>query len=168
MASTSHASLKSTAMENKYIETFWELLIPSISRASHTPNGDWTRVIRDRYTADGPFRNAVLALTLSRVGQYTGNNSVARSGAIHYNDCLREVARKIDLQKGACNDEVLAVCLILSLYEILCSPASQGASWQNHITGVGVLMQLRGPHGFTSGISHTLFVGARINVVSLR
>jgi uncharacterized membrane protein len=154
-------------MEIKYIDTFWEQLLPITSRTSRTPNSDWTRVIRDHYTSDGPFRNAMLALTLSRIGQRSGNNSVARSGAIHYNDCLREVARRINLQKGACNDEVLTVCLILSIYEIMCSPSSQGSNWQSHLRGVGTLIQLRGPHGFAYGYSHKLFVSARMDVVSL-
>ncbi|OAG04845.1 uncharacterized protein CC84DRAFT_1165223 [Paraphaeosphaeria sporulosa] len=164
-ASKSHASLESTAMQIKYIDTFWELLLPTMSRASRSPNGGWTQVIRDHYTADGPFKNAMLALTLSRVGQYSGNADVARSGAIHYTNCLREVARKIDIQRGACNDELLAVCMILGLYEVMCSPTAQGINWQHHISGVGILMQLRGPHEFTYGISHALFVGARMDVI---
>jgi hypothetical protein len=109
----------------------------------------------------------MLALTLSRIGQHSGNNGVARSGAVHYNDCLREVAHRIDLQKDACNDEVIAVCLILSLYEIMCSPSSQGANWQSHLRGIGTLIQLRGPHSFAYGFSHKLFVSARVEVVSL-
>jgi hypothetical protein len=111
-------------MEIKYIDTFWELLLPTNSGASQTPNRDWTRVLRDRYTSDGPFRNA-------------------------------------------CNDEVIAVCLILSHYEIMCSPSSQGANWQSHLRGIGTLIQLRGPHSFAYGFSHKLFVSARVEVVSL-
>lgn len=164
--STSQASLQKSAFEVKYIDSFWEMLIPSMSSASRTSNRDWTRVIRDRYTSDGPFKNAMLALTLSRIGQCSGNDSVTRTGSVRYNGCLREISRTIQVQKNTCSDELIASCLVLSLYEIMCNPASPGTSWQSHMRGIVSFMQLRGPQAFISGLAHDLFVGARLQVVS--
>lgn len=168
LASRQQNSLQSTALQVQYINAFWELLLPTFSSASQQSNRDWTRVIRDRYALNDASQSAMLALTLSRLGQHSGNHGFARSGAMHYNHCLRQVARKIDLQKAAYDDDVFAVCLIISLYEILCSPASQGHNWHGHLRGLGALIQLRGPRTFTSGLSHDLFVSARLNVVSKR
>ncbi|PVI06194.1 hypothetical protein DM02DRAFT_650100 [Periconia macrospinosa] len=158
-------SLQATAMKIKYVDVFWEIFLPSMSSASRTPNGDWTRLVRDRYsTGDGPFKNALLAVTLSRVGQYSNNMSMTITGDNYYNACLRQIIQAINQNDKVSNDETIATCLLLSLYEILCSPVS-AKGWLNHVQGLGTLIRLRGPHAFTSGISHELFASARLEMI---
>lgn len=166
MASKAQTTLRDSAMEVAFIDTFWELLQPTMSMASRTSDRDWTRVVKNHYTSEGLLKDAMLAVTLSRVGTHSGNNDVTRSGLFHHNECLRELTRNINLQKVVCSDQTIAACLVLSLYEVICSPASQGSNWQNHMRGIETIFQLRGPRAFTSGIAHYLFVAARVNVVS--
>ena len=52
-SSKAQTALRNSATEVAYIGTFWELLIPTTSRASRTSDRDWTRVVRDHYTSDG-------------------------------------------------------------------------------------------------------------------
>ena len=160
-------SLKNSAMELHYTGMFWELFLPVSTHASQSSGRDWTRTIRDHYTPSRLVKDAMLALTLSRVGQYNGNREITSSGRVHYNKCLRQITQTINRQKGASSDDIIAACLVLGLYEQMCSPALQGNNWQSHMQGIGTFIKMRGPHAFVSGIGHHLFVGARLNLVGL-
>lgn len=161
-------SLENRALEMHYVGVFWELFLPATPEGSQASGRDWTRTIRDHYTPSRLVKDAMLALTLSRIGKHTKNHNVASSGRTHYNSCLRQITQTINRQKGVPGDDVIAACLVLGLYEQMCSPALQGNNWQSHMQGIGTLMQLRGPHAFASGSGHHLFVGARLNLVSFR
>ncbi|CAI6340326.1 unnamed protein product [Periconia digitata] len=157
-----YKNLQATAIKIKYSDVFWERFLPSGSKASN-----WTQLLRDKYdTDDGPFKNAVLAVTLSRVGLQDDNQNIARSGDMHYYACLRQVKKAIEKDSEATKDHIIATCFLLGLYEYMCNPHST-YGWQNHVRGVETLLQLRGPHAFRSGFSHKLFAGVRLEIICL-
>lgn len=160
--STVNEKLCNSAIELKYIESFWALYLPA-SGNPHAIGRDWTSVINERYLSDNGLKSALLAVTLSRIGQQIGDRSLVLSGSKHYGNCLRELSKSIEATKSI--EEVIATCLLLGSYEILAASESPGFNWQNHSQGIGKIIQSRGPHQYISEDSHELFVGARQNIV---
>lgn len=62
-------------------------------------------------------------------------------------------------------DETLAACLVLSLYELLECPDNGADAYQNHCQGYLSLVKARGMDAHTDGIGHDLFVGVRLQGV---
>lgn len=62
-------------------------------------------------------------------------------------------------------DETLAACLVLSLYELMECPDNGDGAYQSHSRGYLSLVKARGMDAHTNGIGHDLFVGARLQGV---
>lgn len=64
-------------------------------------------------------------------------------------------------------DETLAACMALNLYEAIECPGSDSEAYFNHCNGIIALIQARGAYAHSSGAGRVLFLGARIPEVRI-
>lgn len=83
-----------------------------------------------------------------------------------YTRGLRQLQRALHDPRFMREDETLAACMALNLYEAIECPGSEPDAYFNHCHGIIALIQARGAHAHSSGAGRLLFLGARIPEVS--
>lgn len=85
----------------------------------------------------------------------------------YYTQGLRQLQRALHDPLLMREDETLAACMALSLYEALECPTAGSEGYFSHCHGLLALVQARGVHAHASGVGHQLFLGLRVPGVRL-
>lgn len=108
-----------------------------------------------------------LALSTAALGRAFKDEALVYESARLYGHGLSELQRAISSPRLAFDDETLAACLTLVMYEITECPAEGVHGYASHCKGLLALMKGRGPHAHVSGLGRQLFLATRLICVGL-
>lgn len=112
------------------------------------------------------LRKALLALSLTRFGRLHANPNAIIQGHAVYSQALIHLQSALYDSQLAWNDETLVSVRALVLYEVFETTSDDPSAWQNHLTGMTRLMELRGPHKHRSPMARAVFEDVRYALVS--
>ncbi|KAF4263113.1 hypothetical protein KXV68_002994 [Aspergillus fumigatus] len=145
-----------------------QLLDAFIGRCLHHPRfrtrswyRPWLFLLPDISTRSKALEFSTLAISSAAIGRKFNDSRLVHQSLRAYTRALREMQKA--LWGGSLReDETLAACLVLSLYELLECPDNGADAYQNHCQGYLSLVKARGMDAHTDGIGHDLFVGVRL------
>ncbi|KEF51725.1 uncharacterized protein A1O9_12360 [Exophiala aquamarina CBS 119918] len=118
--------------------------------------------------AIGPLRRrnssldlAMSALSMVRLGRNCGNEQLHSEGVANYGRVLKDLQNILSSDSRALDEQTLASCMILSLFEATEVSGGNVYWWASHVEGVSRLLQLRGSKLHIDEPSHRLFLGFR-------
>lgn len=173
------SALSLTALTSLHTSLFNSLYLPRNSLEITEPGlyghpANWTQFLPTLLNNEPSLQIAYLALSSSRIGHDHGDDDLVAASRKFYSKALRELQRALASPKRRHTEETLLACSTLGLYEIFeaktsravqVSPAING--WLSHATGVGRLLEARGPDSYTTDKGHTIFLHARI-IIAIR
>lgn len=105
---------------------------------------------------------ASVALAAAKVGRLHDDPDLVRESHRLYTKALRELQIALWSRSLMLEDETLAACMALSLYEIMECPNDGPQGYSSHCAGFISLIHARGLDLHVSGAGHQLFLGARL------
>ncbi|KAF2672373.1 hypothetical protein BT63DRAFT_194719 [Microthyrium microscopicum] len=159
-------SLSSTALRNYVLSDFisgykglYQL------RNASTPN--WLRIIPTHANPTKALETAAFAVSLGTLGDTLQNRDMLSESLRLYTRGLNDMQAALYDPKLMYEDDTLAACMLLAMYEIFQCPSNNRKAYVNHANGCAKLVQLRGPAAHCSGLGHSIFQGFRFMGVSL-
>lgn len=104
---------------------------------------------------------AVSAIAASVLGRQHDDRDFVNESLKFYTSGLRELQKSLWDPDVMYNDEILAVCLCLGLYEAMECPGDGRQAYYNHCKACMRLVEARGADRHMSGVAHELFLGLR-------
>lgn len=104
------------------------------------------------------------------VGRIKGNDSLSYYGSQLYGQALRSIGRLLDDPTKCKNDNVLASCRLISLFELFrrdpsSKTSTQASDWRNHVAGMCRLVEIRGSEAHSNGLARVLLRETRLLAV---
>lgn len=97
---------------------FLQSYLPTSVRFGEGMQGEWLSEAL-RLNSPGPtLEYAFQALSVTRVGRFTGHEDLIQRGKMLYGLALRSLYKALGSQKLAGKDETLAACCLLGIYEV--------------------------------------------------
>jgi hypothetical protein len=163
-------------------EMFWKLhnasvrqqLVVSFASQYQTSTLSHTQGIRS-WIADIPFIKtpskaleiSAYAVALARLGSHMDDQLLIQESLSLYTHGLKLLQKALWDPELMYNDETLAACMLLALYEVFECPSETKAGYITHYNGCARLVQLRGPQAHAQGLGHSVFLGFRFMGVSI-
>jgi hypothetical protein len=94
-------------------------------------------------TKSATSQNSILALSKVYFGRINKRQDVMRQGVVLYGQALRSLRRDLQDEEKAWSLSVLTSSMTLQLYELIATSSESG--WLQHASGIGRLIELRGP-----------------------
>ncbi|EXJ93040.1 hypothetical protein A1O3_01596 [Capronia epimyces CBS 606.96] len=104
---------------------------------------------------------ALSALSLVRLGRQCGNERLQSEGLTKYGRALKDLQNILSSGNLVLQEQTLASCMALSLFEVLEVSGGNFYGWASHVEGISKLTRLRGPELHIAEPSHHLFLGFR-------
>ncbi|KAF4984655.1 hypothetical protein F66182_17017, partial [Fusarium sp. NRRL 66182] len=104
---------------------------------------------------------AISAIAASILGRQHDDRDFVNESLKFYTSGLRELQKSLWNPDVMYNDEILAVCLCLGLYEAMECPGDAQQAYYNHCRACMRLVEARGADRHMSGVAHELFLGIR-------
>ncbi|KAK9319480.1 hypothetical protein V1517DRAFT_310695 [Lipomyces orientalis] len=105
------------------------------------------------------LETASFAISAAALGRVYNDTTLTNESLKLYTQGLRELQNALWNPKLMYDDEILAACLSLSLYEVMECPGDAYSAYVSHCNGCMKLVEARGIDRHTSGLAHQLFVG---------
>ena len=116
--------------------------------------------------SDGPLEKATLALSAAVAGRCHNDPELLHESLRFYTQGLRGLQHALK-SRLVTDDETLATCLALSLYEVMEAPGESRWGFRNHTNGCLQLVKLRGIEAHQSSLGHRLFASFRAQGVGV-
>jgi hypothetical protein len=111
------------------------------------------------------LRHALLAITYVRLGRLHPNPDMISRGQQSYVQTLRLLKNSLNDPVMAKHDHTLGAARCMVLYESSESTSGDMEAWQNHVLGLGRLIEHRGPSLHWSPLSRSVFESGRFLVM---
>lgn len=111
---------------------------------------------------------SALALSTAALGRGCNDSQLVYESGKFYVHGLSGLQKALQNPRLVYDDETLAACLTLSLYELMECPAKGRNAYASHCKGILALVQRRGPRSHTFGLGRQLFLGMRLQGVCTR
>lgn len=111
------------------------------------------------------LESSSLALATSALGRACKDSSLVHESGKLYVRSLAELQRALWNPRLVNEDETLATCLTLSLYEMMECPGDGTHAYGSHCRGLLALIERRGPRAHISGLGRQLFLATRLQGV---
>ena len=137
---------------------------------SQWPSSDprsWMLLLGTMATRSDVLEISSVAVATAVIGRKFQDPALFKASLHFYTRGLQQLQRALYDPELMKEDETLAACMALNLYEAIECPASRSEAYFNHCHGVIALIQARGASAHSSGIGHLLFLGTRIPEVSI-
>ncbi|KAG9228330.1 hypothetical protein BJ875DRAFT_477767 [Amylocarpus encephaloides] len=159
---TKPSTPESTSLPQLF-EHFLSDYIPRSGKAKKDPPVSWLQTVQ---ITGNPGHNtslplAITALSLVGLGRKYQNMELQNEGMAVYGQALEGIQGMLLNDDLICEEQTLASCMTLLVFEVLETPGSNVRGWISHIQGLSQLLQLRGPGLHISESSHRLFLGFR-------
>lgn len=150
---------------DQFLATFIDRQLPSCILASGHLNDHrrWLLRLPDIAVLTPAMEYAILALSTA---------AFERDGALEgqslklYTRGLYELQKAIDNSKTRLDDQTLAACVLLGMFEFAECPGRTVSAYMRHYQGAMALLQLRGPEQHMGGLAHDVFQVLRMHTVS--
>jgi hypothetical protein len=138
------------------------------STISHTQGiRSWIADIPSIKTPSKALEISAFAVALARLGSHTDNQLLIQESLSLYTNGLKLLQQALWDPDLMYDDETLAACMLLALYEVFECPSETKAGYITHYNGCARLVQLRGPQSHAQGLGHSVFLGFRFMGVSI-
>ncbi|KAJ6108443.1 hypothetical protein N7523_009766, partial [Penicillium sp. IBT 18751x] len=117
---------------------------------------------REPATKSDVLETSSVFVAASFIGRESQNLALIKMSLSLYTRGLRQLQRALHDPRLMREDETLAACMALNIYEAVECPGSETGAYFNHCHGITALRQARGAHAHVSGAGRLLFLGARI------
>ena len=144
------------AFRDLFIADFLSIYLPKANGPATTPVS-WLQIAVNIPTAGTAFNCAMSALSLAVVGRVRGNPALSIEGARKYGMALWELQKALWDDDLKLQDQTLAACMTLALYEVYECPASSLRGWITHARGMSRLVETRGPKMHRSPLAHEMY-----------
>lgn len=135
-------------------------------RQSLGERGDWMVRIMNLPELTPSLEDSLLAACTARLGRHTNRPALVRESQRLYAKGLSAMRRDVNRKSTqAANEQNLAACLALMLYEISECPGDSPDGYMVHYQGAMELMRIRGPVAHQSGLAHSVFQLLRLHSV---
>lgn len=111
------------------------------------------------------LEDAILAVCTAKFSQKTGIKGLQHESLALYATGLRKLQRAINNPKSAYEEQTLAACIILGMYEFSESPGQTADAYIRHYHGALELMRWRGAGSHTHGLAQGLLRVLRVHAV---
>jgi hypothetical protein len=128
--------------------------------------GPWVLQLPKLFMQTPALQAAVSAIAASILGRQQDDRDFVNESLKFYTSGLRELQISLWNPDVMYNDEILAVCLCLGLYEAMECPGDGRQAYYNHCKACMRLVEARGADRHMSGVAHELFLGLRAQGVS--
>ncbi|KAJ5645727.1 hypothetical protein N7507_011738 [Penicillium longicatenatum] len=122
----------------------------------------WIPLLAELPTKAKTLEISAAAVAASAIGNMFHMPGLVKTGHKYYTQGLRQLQRALHDPLLMREDETLAACMALSLYEALECPTAGSEGYFSHCQDLIALVQARGVHAHTSAVGHQLFLGLRI------
>jgi hypothetical protein len=126
----------------------------------------WLLLVLDLPTLTPALDHAVLALCTARLGRDNDHQGLVHGSLSLYTSSLRELRRAVLDPVTRCDEQNIAACMALIMYELSECPGRMLEGYLSHYNGAMKLLQLRGADAHTSGLAHSVFQVLRMHSVS--
>lgn len=144
--------------ESLFMEYWVPLNISRVPRRSI-----WFATIVSRGTRSSALEASMKALTLTRLGRMTCDDSLVRLGSTAYGIALQELQKALYDKDLMWDDDTLAAGRVCVQHEVLESTSNSTCAWSNHENGMAQLVRLRGASKHKTGLAHDIFLGVRFS-----
>lgn len=144
------------AFRDLYIADFLSIYLTRTSSSATTP-ASWLQIVINVPTPGEALCFAISALSLAVVGRARGNLALSVEGARKYGKALWELQKALWDDHLKFQDQTLAACITLVLYEIYECPAMNLTGWITHAQGMSRLVEARGPKMHRSPLAHAMY-----------
>lgn len=150
---------------DQFLANFIDRQLPSciLSSGHLNDHRKWLLRLPDIAVLTPAMEYAILALStaaLERDGAFEGQSLKL------YTRGLYELQKAIDNPKTRLDDQNLAACVLLGMFEFAECPGRTVSAYMRHYQGAMALLQLRGPEQHISGLAHDVFQVLRMHTVS--
>ena len=128
----------------------------------------WLLQIQDAPVLSPALESAILAICIAKLGRKYNDRALVCEGLLMYTKGLRQLRQALRNAKSRGEDETLAACLALIMFESAHCPNQSTESILAHYQGAMNLLKLRGPEAYTTGLAHCMLQILRIQSVSAR
>lgn len=158
------------ANRQQLLSVFITTCIPTgaggVADPSKGGSGSWMLQLPQLFMQTPALQTAVSAIAASILGRQHDDRDFVNESLKFYTSGLRELQKSLWNPDLMYNDEILAVCLCLGLYEAMECPGDARQAYYNHCKACMRLVEARGAERHMSGVAHELFLGIRAQGVS--
>ncbi|KAI7976902.1 hypothetical protein EIK77_010133 [Talaromyces pinophilus] len=158
------------ANRQQLLSVFVTTCIPTgaggVADPSKGGSGPWMLQLPQLFMQTPALQAAVSAIAASILGRQHDDRDFVNESLKFYTSGLRELQKSLWNPDVMYDDEILAVCLCLGLYEAMECPGDAQQAYYNHCKACMRLVQARGAERHMSGVAHELFLGIRAQGVS--
>ncbi|KAL8830687.1 MAG: hypothetical protein Q9191_001292 [Dirinaria sp. TL-2023a] len=139
---------------------FLRIYLPTSEFCPQTPL-TWLQLVFNVPTEGTALDCAMAAVALSVVGRAANDAALSVESSRKYGQALWALQRALWDERLRFQDETLAACTALVLYELLECTEDNLEGWVTHAQGVARLVEARGPSSFDSPLAHMIFMSFR-------
>lgn len=153
--------------EAQLISAFWERYIPSRSSAQAGYPCAWLHQSICLPNPPLALRLSLKALALTRLGWLHRDDAFIRGGMVVYGNALRELQKALYDKQSMWQDETLATCNVLALYELSESTPASIIGYNSHVEVLTYLVTLRGSdqYRYSSPLARAMFEETRLKTM---
>ena len=107
-----------------------------------------------------------MAFCTARISQRHGDAALERQSLSLYTKGLRALQRAIDSPASRPDEQNIAACMALIMYEFGACPGGGVAVYMQHYKGAMRLMEMRGPEAHSKGLALGVLQILRVHTVS--
>ena len=157
------------AFREKFVSMFLDHHLPLEDLGRTRPadkQRNWLLLALELPMLTPALEHAVLALCTARLGRDKDHPALVRQSLSLYTSSLRELRRAVLDPVTRCDEQNLAACMALIMYEVSKCPGRMMGGYLSHYDGAMKLLQLRGADAHSSVLAHSLFQALRPHSVS--
>jgi hypothetical protein len=125
-------------------------------------NGNWLRMIPALPESTIALETSMLAVSTAKLGRLNDNQVLIHESLRLYVQGLWELQKALWDPKLMHNNETLAACMALIVYEVVECPDKTLDGWVSHMRGCAKMFELKGPGAYDSDFGHQLFLSFRV------
>ncbi|GFG26695.1 uncharacterized protein AN5342 [Aspergillus udagawae] len=157
-----HEIIMSCNIRQQLLDAFIGRCLPHPRFRTRSWYKPWLFLLADIPTRSKALEFSTFAISSAVIGRRFNDSALVHQSLRAYTRALREMQKALWSGTLMREDETLAACLVLSLYELMECPDNGADAYQSHCKGYLSLVKARGMHAHTDGIGHDLFVGVRL------
>lgn len=154
------------AFREQFFSLFLAYNFPTVCQPSAgTVKNNWMLEVLRLPSLSPALENATLALCAARIGRHDKQVSLVHQSLSLYTQGLHEFSKDVGRASSCQDEQTLAACMVMMMYEVLECPGGTPDGYQAHYNGTIRLLQMRGPQAHTTGLAHSVFQSLRVHSV---
>ncbi|KAK9420262.1 hypothetical protein SUNI508_06531 [Seiridium unicorne] len=156
---------------NAFKEQFFSLYLaqtfPTICNpgTSFAGSNNWMLEILRLPALSPALENATLAVSAAKLGRRDQKPDLVHQSLGLYTQSLHEFSYEVGNVSSRRNEQTLAACMVMMMYEVSECPGGNPDGYQAHYAGTMRLLEMRGPEAHISGLAHSIFQSLRVHTM---